>query len=742
MLRRLAILAALATLATPPSSARAAGAWTNYMRLLNGTDLIALSDTVWIASREAGLVRHLRSTGAFESVTREPGGLAANHVTALEFDATGRLWAGTPGRGASRLSADGSTWDLVNAFDGLPSDSVNALRASGDSVWIGTQGGLALWDGTQVAGSVPDLGTASPFRNNAVRGIVIVNDSVFVGTGDGIYVALRSANLTTWTALDSGLANRGVFSMATDGREVFALANNAVYRWNGVTQRWTYEAVTGVSRLLRDDFGFVTCSTAGGLMRWTGGTWTLMPGSPTATSASPGQVEFSPDPSGLTFAVRDGLLHVEGAPWTSRSLPGPVDNNIQNVAVDGDRVWVNTNGRGVSRLEHGEWRSWPSNCCGSAQDTAFVNPAGAFTLMRDGRGRMWFSFWGYAVERYDDSTGTPHLERPILPFSGGPDSLLNHTAMWSADYDAENYVYLGGDTWDRGGRPPVGIDVFAPGGELASVWKTTNAGIPDNQVRALVVDRDRTPNRIWAGFPGTGVAYASVPADRTAPPQFQRLPRSETLDVFGLALYGDTLWVLSTTSLQRFSSVTASFVSSLEIPGAPAPLGAMRPLAVSPDGSVWVGSVDGVRRYRRGGGYDDYKTSNSPIANDEVRAIAIDPVTGVAWLATAGGLSRFDPGYTPPAAPTIPSLRLVVYPNPAQFPAIGLDLRLSGNATAYTGEVYDLGGRLVHRFSAGGNGRVVWDGRDLDGQRVRPGVYFVRAHGGGHEASARVVVLR
>lgn len=734
-----AALAALAALTTP---AHATGAWTTYLRIWNCNDLIALDDTVWIASREAGLVRYLRAEDRFESITREPGGLASNNVTALEFDRSGRLWAGTPGRGVSRLSADGSTWDLVNAFDGLPSDSVNALRATGDSVWIGTQGGLALWNGTQVAGSVPDLGTPSPFRNNQVRGVVVQRDSVFVGTADGVYVALLSANLTAWAALDSGLFNRTIFSMASDGRELFVLANGAVYRWNRVTQRWNFQVNLGAVRLLRDDFGRVTCSSQNGLWRWTGSAWSLLPGSPVTTTPSPGEVEFAADPAGTTFAMQDGLLLTEGSPWTSRTPPGPVDNNVQNVAVDGERVWVNANSLGVSRLEAGQWRNWPGGCCGSLQDTSFSNPSSAFTLMRDGRGRMWFSFWGYAVERYADSTGTPHLDRPILAYGGGPDSLYNHTAMWSAAYDAENYVYLGGDTWDRGGRPPVGIDVYEPGGTLFSVWKTTSAGLPDNQVRALVVDRRPGRKRIWAGFPGGGVAYATIPADRSVAPAFQALPRTENLDIFGLELYGDSLWVLSTTSLQRFNASTFSYASSLEIPGAPAPLGAMHPLAVSPDGTVWVGSVDGVRRYRRGGGFDDYKSTNSPLAADEVRAIAVDPATGVAWFATAGGLTSFDPGYTPPPPPTIPALRLLVYPNPAQFPAIGLDLRLTGNATAYTGEIYDLVGRCVHRFSAPGNGRVVWDGRDLDGVRVRPGVYFVRAHGGGHEASARVVVLR
>ena len=65
-----------------------------------------------------------------------PGGLASNAVTSLAYDRSGRLWAGTAGMGVSRLSADGARWDLVNAFDGLPSDSVTVVRADGDTIWI------------------------------------------------------------------------------------------------------------------------------------------------------------------------------------------------------------------------------------------------------------------------------------------------------------------------------------------------------------------------------------------------------------------------------------------------------------------------------------------------------------------------------------------------------------------------------------------------------------------------------
>ena len=124
-----------------------------------------------------------------------------------------------------------------------------------------------------------------------------------------------------------------------------------------------------------------------------------------------------------------------------------------------------------------------------------------------------------------------------------------------------------------------------------------------------------------------------------------------------------------------------------------------------------------------------------------MRTIRIDPRTGAVWIATAGGLNRYEPGYVPPA-PQVAKLRFQVYPNPARVTELGIALKLQGNATSYRGEVFDLSGRVLRRFSIGANGHVVWDGRDSRGELVKPGLYFVRAEAAGRSGVARVVLVR
>lgn len=81
-------------------------------------------------------------------------------------------------------------------------------------------------------------------------------------------------------------------------------------------------------------------------------------------------------------------------------------------------------------------------------------------------------------------------------------------------------------------------------------------------------------------------------------------------------------------------------------------------------------------------------------------------------------------------------------PNPARGPtAIEYGLARAGRVII---EVYDVSGRRVSTLQNGpveaGDWRVVWDGRDGDGRRLRAGVYFVHMRGGGFDHTRKVVL--
>jgi hypothetical protein len=310
--------------------------------------------------------------------------------------------------------------------------------------------------------------------------------------------------------------------------------------------------------------------------------------------------------------------------------------------------------------------------------------------------------------------------------------------MVSSAVDSSGGRWFGMDTPLKGDVDPIGLEYYDSTGAYVRNFDLTSSNMAGNLVHALTVSRNGT---IWVGYDGKGLDYFKLPADSTG---FRHIASSTNLAIRGLATHGDDVWALTNAELIRYSANAGpgSLPSGnpIPVPGGQAQL-AVNPLAVSPDGTVWVATAAGLRAYHPGGATESFTTSNSPLTDDEVRAVAVDRNTGVIWVTTADGLNRYDPAYVPPPPPPIPMLRIRVFPNPVVMTGLGIQLRLSGDASSYRGEVYDVTGRRVARFAVGANGQVVWNGRSEDGTPVKPGVYLVRAEAGGRSAVARVAVM-
>src|SRR5262249_23677165 len=162
-----------------------------------------------------------------------------------------------------------------------PSTTINSLTPEGDSLWIGTTAGLALWDGATVLGTIPDP-TNTPFANNDVTGIVVASDTVYVSTLSGVYRSTKTTP-TDSTSMTGGLPDSPTVEyLVSDGRDLFAYSSDTTtwkldyqntpkwqvpYRWNGVS--WEAQSSLSNVRAIDADQGTVLASTASGLFRWT-----------------------------------------------------------------------------------------------------------------------------------------------------------------------------------------------------------------------------------------------------------------------------------------------------------------------------------------------------------------------------------------------------------------------------------------------------------------------------------------
>jgi hypothetical protein len=250
-------------------------------------------------------------------------------------------------------------------------------------------------------------------------------------------------------------------------------------------------------------------------------------------------------------------------------------------------------------------------------------------------------------------------------------------------------------------------------------------------------------DRILVGYSERGprgLQYFDLPPPGQTP-TFTTVGGTDNLEVVGIANYGDSLWVLTTQDLRRYSLTSLNLQGAFSRPGSSAE-NSLHPLDVGPDGTVWLGSENGLRALHPGNAVNDYTTANSPLLDNRVRAIRVDPGTGMVWVATGGGINRFDPNYVPPGDVIPPSLSIQAYPNPTLLTAIGVPIRLRGNGTRYTVDVFDVRGRRMRHIVGVGNDQVFWNARDDEGNLVRPGIYFIHAETGGRTATARVALIR
>jgi hypothetical protein len=86
-------------------------------------------------------------------------------------------------------------------------------------------------------------------------------------------------------------------------------------------------------------------------------------------------------------------------------------------------------------------------------------------------------------------------------------------------------------------------------------------------------------------------------------------------------------------------------------------------------------------------------------------------------------------------APVAPRPELVAIPNP-----FAASTTLAGRESGDMIRVYDIAGRHLRTLTAG-SPAPIWDGRDGDGRRLRPGTYFLRAGEAKDGAETKVVLL-
>ncbi|WP_296595477.1 hybrid sensor histidine kinase/response regulator [Phenylobacterium sp.] len=466
-------------------------------------------------------------------------------------------------------------------------------------LWLGTQNGLARWDGAQFRTFTAEQGGPSRLPDSQVQ--VLHTDAagrLWVGTTSGGLARLdpKTDGFVSYPAGPKGLshvsigaladADRGRLWVGTEaGLDLLDPATRAVTRIDGRLAGGADGLAQGVSALEPDRDGGLWIGTPAGLLR----------------RAADGKLS----------AVRLGT-----------GEPPPVV--ALKLASDG-RLWVATDGEGAFVVTAGGGRA-----------TAIA------ATRRDGRGlrvrgfvevspqEMWVGAYDGGLIAVDPAT----LAGRKLPVGNGS-LLYADENIRSLHQDPNGLIFITTNSalLRHDPRRPAFSTLFggkAPGSALYEKNPAALYAAPDG--------------RLWAGFisqgidlidPGRGTITHVAPQ----PGMAGGLPKT-SIRAFAPATGGD-VFIATDDGLFR-AAANAQHARKIETPGR-AP-GRIQMIARS-GMLLWVGAADGLRGYRigAGDGLGLHTTAPSERFTDRrISAIAAEP-DGRVWVGTFNGLNLFDP---------------------------------------------------------------------------------------------------
>ncbi|MFM9910632.1 MAG: two-component regulator propeller domain-containing protein [Chitinophagaceae bacterium] len=148
----------------------------------------------------------------------------------------------------------------------------------------------------------------------------------------------------------------------------------------------------------------------------------------------------------------------------------------------------------------------------------------------------------------------------------------------------------------------------------------------------------------------------------------------------------------------------------------------VKTIAVDGANRKWVGTKNGIWLISEDGEKTIYRftAENSPLPDNDINNIVIDPKNGEVFFSTAKGITSFRSTATEGGTK---NKEVLVFPNPVP-PGYSGTIAIRGLVNNAIVKITEMNGRLVYETRALG-GQAIWNGKNYKGERVSSGVYMV-----------------
>ncbi len=573
-------------------------------------------------------------------------------AAALALAAGFRAPAETPPRD------DVAAFSVLSVKDGLVNASVSGIvQDSKGFIWLGTQGGLARYDGSSFRTFENE-----PFDENSLSGSLV--QTLFLDSGDvlwvGTYNGLNRFDIATETftryvydpAKPDSLSNDLVIAIARDAKgRLWAGTLNGLSRLDegtGTFKRYLHDPEdphsipnNTVRSMFLDSRGMLWIGfTGGGFVSYDyeRDRFDRRPGASAGGPPPSASLQsIAEDPEGVLWLGAWGAGLVRFSPedggFRTWSLP---DNRIYVVnADDPDEIRVGTWGGGLHVLEPatGAVRSYRATKALGALPHDVV-----YSIHEDASGELWIGTNGGGIARID------RTRRSFSAWAANPadPAALPDGKILSIHVDSRRWLWV--SVYGNG------VHALAPG---AAAWRHFRHD-PDDPTSI----GDDTCNLVYEDSEGTIWIATNRGLSRLADRERGRFEtlKSPTDGSDGLAdsiVYavledgGGGYWIGTyLRGLDRWDPRTGKFEHYAYDPGDPRsiPDNLVNTLAYDAKGRLWVGTNNGLARFEDGEFVRYAYSIDDPsgISNNSIQRIFLDS-RGVLWMTTrGGGLMRYE----------------------------------------------------------------------------------------------------
>lgn len=499
--------------------------------------------------------------------------------------------------------------DVWQSHDGLPQSSVESIvQTRTGYLWLGTQEGLARFDGVRFA--VYDKSNTEAIRHNRI--LALLEDrrgSLWIGTEGGGLVELRDGRFRTLSKSD-GLPDERVLALAEDhdGRLWVGTGGGlGCYRGEMVDAGRSVSELIGTAieslAVARD--GTLWIGTAGrGLFRYDRGQVERL--GPEGEAQSTVSKVFCDSDGSVWFAANARLYRLRQGPnarideqsWAGWGSIGEIYRDRQG------SLWVGTDA-GIVRFREGRVESY-SVKDGLSNDVIHC-------VLEDHEGSLWIGTMDGGLNRFADGAFTTYSTAEGL----------SHDIVSPIYQDREGRIWIG----TRGG----GVNRYERGG--FTVY-TTKDGLADDFVQSIVQDHEGT---MWLGTKRGGLCSLRAGRFRTYTAR-DGLPSASVRAIFedrrgdlwvgtlnqGLARFRDGGFQMFTTK-DGLTNNTVFFILQ------------------DHEGTIWIATNGGGLNYYRDGRFGAITTKDG-LSIDIVNTLHED-AGGTLWIGTyGGGLNRLKHG--------------------------------------------------------------------------------------------------